>query len=68
MGVDAEKGVYVGDSPYDLQAAKAAGVRSVGVTWGVFRRESLEAESPDMVVDSVEDLARALGLRDFCDR
>jgi 5'-nucleotidase len=63
MGAAPDQGVYVGDSPYDLQAAKAAGVRSIGVTWGVFGRDSLEAESPDLVVDSVEDLAMALGVR-----
>jgi pyrophosphatase PpaX len=46
---------YVGDSPYDMQSAGAAGVYAVGVTWGrIHGRESL-AEA-DVVVDSPEEL------------
>ncbi|HEY7794069.1 MAG TPA: HAD-IA family hydrolase [Gaiellaceae bacterium] len=53
--------VYVGDSPFDIRAAKAAGMHSVAVTWGgIHPRERLEAEQPDAVVDSAEELLGVL--------
>ena len=62
LSVEPGQACYVGDSPYDLQAARAAGVRSVAVAWGVFDRTVLEAEGPDRLVGSVEELERVLGL------
>jgi pyrophosphatase PpaX len=53
--------VYVGDAPFDIIAAKAAGVHSVAVTWGrIHRRERLLEERPDDVVDCAEDLLGVL--------
>ena len=34
LGVEPENSVYVGDSPTDGQAARAAGMKSIGVLWG----------------------------------
>lgn len=62
LGVSPGEACYIGDSPYDIQAAKAAGVRSVGVTWGVFSTEVLRSQNPDRLVRSVEDLGRVLGV------
>ena len=48
---------YVGDSPFDVRAAKAAGMYAVAVTWGgIHARSRLEEEEPDVVVDSAEEL------------
>jgi pyrophosphatase PpaX len=48
---------YVGDAPFDIAAAKAAGVHAIGVTWGgIHTRERMEAEGPDAVVDTAEEL------------
>ncbi|MEY4226112.1 MAG: hypothetical protein RL190_869, partial [Actinomycetota bacterium] len=52
--------VYVGDSPFDLQAARAAGIAGIGVTWGAFGRAALEAEGPLVVVDTPAELLEAL--------
>ncbi len=53
--------VYVGDSPFDVQAAKAAGIGSIAVTWGrIHSRERLEREAPDVVVETAEELLAAL--------
>ena len=50
-----DEAVYVGDSPYDMQAAKAAGVHAIGVTWGkIHSREALS--DADVVVDTAEEL------------
>jgi pyrophosphatase PpaX len=38
---------YVGDSPFDVAAARAAGVTSVAVSWGAFSEEALCAAEPD---------------------
>jgi pyrophosphatase PpaX len=38
---------FIGDSPYDLRCAHAAGVLAGAVAWGPFAREKLEAEQPD---------------------
>jgi pyrophosphatase PpaX len=52
---------YVGDSPFDIRAAKAAGVRSVGVTWGrIHDEERLARERPDALVHTAEELLAAL--------
>src|SRR5207248_4757601 len=48
LGARPEETVYVGDAPFDIRAAQAAGVHSVAVTWGrIHPRERLEAEAPD---------------------
>ena len=46
---------YVGDSPFDVRAAKAAGMFMVGVTWGrIHGREALDGA--DAVVETAEEL------------
>jgi pyrophosphatase PpaX len=61
MGAQPDEAAYVGDSPFDIAAAKAAGVHAVAVTWGrIHTRERLEAEEPDAVVDTAEELLGVL--------
>jgi pyrophosphatase PpaX len=53
LGVAAEDAAYVGDSPFDMQAAKA------GVSWGrIHGRESLG--DADVIVDRAEELLAIL--------
>ena len=57
LGADAEDAAYVGDSPFDIRAAKAGGLHAIGVTWGkIHAREVLEPEQPDALVDTPEEL------------
>ena len=57
LGADAGTAAYVGDSPFDLQAAKAAGMGAIGVTWGgIHGRDRLEPEQPDALIDRPEEL------------
>ena len=52
---------YVGDSPFDIRAAKAAGAFAVAVAWGgIHPDERLLAEEPDAFVRSPEELLRVL--------
>jgi pyrophosphatase PpaX len=61
LEADPSETAYVGDSPFDVRAAKAAGMFAVAVTWGrIHDRERLEAERPDALVDSAEELLAVL--------
>jgi len=48
--------LFVGDSPHDLVAGKAAGTRTAAVGWGPIDRRVLRAESPDFFLGRMEDL------------
>lgn len=53
----------VGDTEVDVRAAKEAGARSIGVTWGYGTRSSLEAAGVDHLIetpDALPSLVRAL--------
>ena len=56
LGVLARECYYVGDSPYDIQAGKAAGCVTVAVTWGMFPENVLKAESPDFMCATPQEL------------
>jgi len=61
MGADPAETAYVGDSPFDIRAAKADGMASVAVTWGrIHDRTKLEREEPDAIVDTAEQLLAVL--------
>ena len=49
---------YIGDTTGDILEARAAGIRTVAVTWGWHSRERLAAAHPDFLVDRPEDLLR----------
>lgn len=48
--------VFVGDSPFDLRAGRAAGTRTAAVSWGPFARSLLDAERPDYFLESLNEL------------
>lgn len=55
LGASADQAAYVGDSPFDMQAAKAAGLYAIGVSWGrIHPAERLE--DADVVIHSAEEL------------
>lgn len=61
LGVGAATAVYVGDSPFDIRAAKAAGMTAIAVSWGgIHPLSRLEAEEPDLVVDEPAQLVDVL--------
>ncbi len=61
--VPKDQAVYVGDSPFDVQAAKAAGLRSVAVSWGAFSEDTLRQADPDYLVPDIDAVVDVL-LRD----
>jgi len=49
LGVAAAEAVYVGDSPEDVQMARAAGVMTVGIPGGFPNRDALAAARPEVL-------------------
>ena len=62
LGATAAGSIYIGDSPFDIEAGAAAGMTTAAVAWGVFGREALLAAGPDFWLDEPRDLL-ALCLR-----
>ncbi|MEM2081281.1 MAG: HAD family phosphatase [Candidatus Bathyarchaeia archaeon] len=60
LGISAEKCVVFEDSIFGVKAAKAAGMACVAVTTGVYPRETLEKEKPDLVVASLRESGKIL--------
>ncbi len=56
-----EKSIFIGDSPFDIQAGEAAGVEAVGVTWGPFSKKELLKNKPDHIIDQIEELLKITG-------
>ena len=49
QGATAEDAVIVGDTHLDIEAGKANGLRTIGVTWGYGTREELEKACADEI-------------------
>jgi pyrophosphatase PpaX len=58
--VPPEKAAYVGDSPFDVAAARAAGTLSVAVSWGVFTEEALREAEPDRLFEDLDSAVEFL--------
>jgi pyrophosphatase PpaX len=59
-GIPKEQAAYVGDSPFDVQAAKAAGLTSVAVSWGAFSEDRLREAGPDYLVPDIPSAVEVL--------
>jgi len=63
LQVAPQHAVYVGDSRHDMQAGRAAGVRTIAALWGPVPRSELELENPDMLADRPEELFKMFPAR-----
>jgi HAD superfamily hydrolase (TIGR01509 family) len=59
-GIDPSRTAYVGDTLYDMDAGKAAGVRTIFVSWGYHPKGKLSEIKPDYVCDSFRQLERII--------
>lgn len=59
-GIAKGRVLYVGDSGVDMQTAAAAGVRSVGVTWGFRDRAELVETGAQHIVDKPAEIINLL--------
>jgi phosphoglycolate phosphatase len=51
---------YVGDEMRDVSAARAVGMKSISVTWGYNTHAALITKEPDHLVDTAQELLKAL--------
>jgi phosphoglycolate phosphatase len=60
LDVRPSEAVFVGDSGVDMDVAKAAGVDSVGITWGFRSREELLEHQAQAIIDRPVELTRLI--------
>ena len=58
FAVSGDEAVIIGDSNFDIEAGRAAGLRSIAVTYGFRSRESLK--DADFMIDSFGELLKIL--------
>lgn len=56
VSVSAERAVMIGDNVNDIQAARASGVRSIAVGYGLGDPATLRAAEPDFFCERIEDV------------
>ncbi|MDP2183397.1 MAG: HAD-IA family hydrolase [Actinomycetota bacterium] len=57
LGVRLSQCAYVGDSPYDMQAALAGGAYAIAALWGASSAEEMLAPGPDVALESIAELS-----------
>ncbi|HSQ52857.1 MAG TPA: HAD family phosphatase [Acidobacteriota bacterium] len=60
LGVKKKDCVVVEDSVFGVRAAKTAGMWCIAVASGVYSREELEKENPDLIIDSLNEKGKIL--------
>ena len=60
LGVPAEQCMYVGDSPYDMRAARAAEAIAVAALWGAFCPEDVLEPGPAYAIEDIGDVLALL--------
>ena len=59
-GIAPEATVMIGDTTYDIEMARAAGVGAIGVTWGYHPAQDLASAGAHRIIDTYEALPLAL--------
>jgi phosphoglycolate phosphatase len=59
-GAAPDETVMVGDTTFDMELGKAAGVRTVGVMWGYHEPKELTEAGADVLIERYEDLDEAI--------
>jgi phosphoglycolate phosphatase len=59
-GVEPGNAVMVGDTSFDIEMGRAAGFRTIGVSWGYHPVSALSAAGADLVIDGFDALDEAL--------
>jgi pyrophosphatase PpaX len=56
LGADGGTTLFIGDSPHDIAAGRAAGVRTAGALWGPFTNEELAKAGPDHLLEAPSEI------------
>ena len=62
LNTDAKRAVMIGDTHYDIECGRGAGVHTIGVTWGAEPEQELLKSHPDDIARTPEEL-RAICFR-----
>lgn len=62
LGVIPEQTIMVGDSPFDVEAAKSAGATAVAVGWSLKSPDVLRSFGAEHIIDDMADLYDICGL------
>ncbi len=60
LGIDPHQAVMIGDTAHDIQMGSAAGVHTIGVSWGFHTVEELQAAGAGQIVHDFTELKAAL--------
>jgi phosphoglycolate phosphatase len=60
IGTSPQRTIMIGDTTYDMQMAKAAGVHAIGVAWGYHQGEALLHAGAEVVVEDYAHLTRTI--------
>jgi pyrophosphatase PpaX len=60
LGARPESALFVGDSPHDMHAGRAAGVTTAAALWGPFSRDELAVAAPDHWMHGFHELPTVL--------
>ncbi|MBL0890835.1 MAG: HAD-IA family hydrolase [Gemmatimonadaceae bacterium] len=64
LGATPDRAIFVGDSPHDMHAGRAAGVTTAAALWGPFSRDELAPAAPDHWLTDMGQLPEiVVGLR-----
>jgi phosphoglycolate phosphatase len=64
----ASRAIVIGDTPLDVDCAHAHGAVAVAVATGPFSREELAAHNPDLLLETLEDVAALVEVVDRLER
>lgn len=56
LNIKKEECIYIGDTEIDIQVAKNAGVKSLGVLWGFRTQAMLEREEADFIAADIDEM------------
>ncbi len=60
LSSDIENTIYVGDSNVDVETARNASLKCIGVTWGFRDRDELLAHSCDFIADTTDEVLKLI--------
>ena len=63
-GANPYETVMIGDTTYDIEMAKAIGVKTIGVSWGYHAPEDLKSAGASFIVHSAGELGALLNSKD----
>ncbi len=55
-GAEAGAALFVGDTTFDIEMGRSAGIRTLGAAWGYHERAYLEAAGADAIIEGMDEV------------